>query len=110
MEKGGNVLGLERVTENAVLFQIQMMVKGEDQEIEARKRLTVFRETLKQHTVDVGGDVEWEYYNYAELTQDPLKTYGEENVAFLKKVALKYDPEGIFQTRVPGGFKISEVA
>ena len=107
--KGGNMLGLDRVTDNAVLFQIQMMVKGEDQEAEARKRLQVFREELKQHTVDVGLDVDWEYLNYAEMTQDPLKTYGEENVAYLKEVALKYDPDQVFQTRVPGGFKISEV-
>lgn len=109
-EKGGNMLGLDRVTDNAVLFQVQMMVKGQDQEDEARKRLVVFRETLKEYTVDVGGDVDWEYLNYADLTQDPLKTYGAENVAFLKEVALKYDPEEFFQTRVPGGFKISHVA
>lgn len=109
MAKGGNMLGLDRVTDNAVLFQIQMMVKGEDQEAEARKRLQVFREELKQHTVDVGLDVDWEYLNYAEMTQDPLKTYGEENVAYLKEVALRYDPDQVFQTRVPGGFKISEV-
>lgn len=109
VEKGGNVMGLDRVTDNAMLFQIQMMVKGECQEAKARRRLQAFREELKQYTVDVGLDVEWEYLNYAELTQDPLRTYGADNVKFLKKVALKYDPQEIFQTRVPGGFKISHV-
>ena len=29
-EKGGNMLGLDRESDNGVLFQIQMMVKGED--------------------------------------------------------------------------------
>lgn len=95
--------------DNAVLFQVQMMVKGTEQEEKARSRLSKFFRSLKQYTVEVGGDVDWEYLNYADYTQDPLKTYGTESVAFLKKVAEKYDPAGVFQMRVPGGFKISEV-
>ncbi|KAI5926454.1 hypothetical protein F4810DRAFT_539542 [Camillea tinctor] len=110
VEKGGNVLGLDRLTENAVMFQVQFIFKGEEKEDEARRRLVEYRETLKQYTVDLGGSVEWEYLNYADYTQDPLKTYGQENVAFLRQVAAKYDPEGIFQTRMPGGFKISKVS
>lgn len=108
-EKGGNMLGLDRETDNGVLFQIQMMVKGEDQEMEARKRLQKFFKDIKEHQVEVGGDIDWQYLNYADSTQNPLPSYGEENVAYLKKVAKKYDPLGVFQKRMPGGFKISEV-
>lgn len=47
------------------------------------------------------------YLNYANANQDPLASYGEENLNNLKAVARRYDPKGIFQTQVPGGFKVS---
>ncbi|KAI1495607.1 hypothetical protein F5X99DRAFT_402937 [Biscogniauxia marginata] len=107
--KGGNMLGLDRLVDNAVMFQVQFAFRGEAKEEEARRRMVEYRETLKGYTVELGGAVEWEYLNYADYTQDPLKSYGKENVAFLREVASKYDPGGIFQTRMPGGFKISKV-
>jgi len=106
--KGGNMLGLDRVEDNAVLFQIQMMVKGEYQEAEARSRLVDFFDGLKEHTVEVGADVDWVYLNYADYTQDPFAGYPADNVAFMKEVAKKYDPRRVFQERMPGGFKVTE--
>ncbi|KAL4796483.1 hypothetical protein BDV19DRAFT_398303 [Aspergillus venezuelensis] len=44
---------------------------------------------LESFTKSVGGD------------------YGKENLAFLQDVAGEYDPKGIFQEVVPGGFKVS---
>ncbi|KAI1371493.1 FAD-binding domain-containing protein [Hypoxylon crocopeplum] len=109
VEKGGNMLGLDRESSNAVMFQIQLMVNGADQEKLGRERMVAFRETVKQYSVELGGVVDWEYLNYADFTQDPLKTYGEKNIAHIRAVASKYDPAGVFQTRMPGGFKISKV-
>ena len=109
VEKGGNVLGLDRETDNAVMFQVQLMVNSPEQEKVARERMVQYRKTIKQYSVDNGGGVDWEYLNYADFTQDPLKTYGEENVEFIRQVAAKYDPTGVFQNRMPGGFKITKV-
>lgn len=92
------------------MFQVQHMINGAEQEKLARERMVKFRETIKQYSVEQDAAVEWEYLNYADFTQDPLSTYGEENVEFLKNVATKYDPDEVFQTRMPGGFKISKVA
>ncbi len=50
------------------------------------------------------------YINYAAPSQDPLCGYGEESVQFLKDTASKYDPEGVFQRLMPGGFKASKAA
>lgn len=50
---------------------------------------------------------EFVYANYADLSQHPFDSYGEANVDFLKQTAKKYDPKGIFQLKVPGGFKVS---
>ncbi|KAM0816714.1 hypothetical protein AB5N19_02516 [Seiridium cardinale] len=110
VEKGGNVIGMDRETDNAILFQLQHMVRTAEQESEARARLIAMRESLKQYTIDEGIDVEWQYLGYADGSQDPLGTYGAENIQYIRDVAAKYDPEAVFQSRVPGGFKISKVA
>ncbi len=44
--------------------------------------------------------------NHAKGSQDPFEGYGPDNHAYLKKVAKKYDPAGVFQTLMPGGFKL----
>ncbi|KAF2734794.1 FAD-binding domain-containing protein [Polyplosphaeria fusca] len=49
---------------------------------------------------------EWLYLNYASQFQDPIKAYGSASVAFLKSVSKQYDPAGVFQKAVPGGFKL----
>lgn len=44
------------------------------------------------------------YLNYAGAKQDPIGSYGD--LATLQEVSRKYDPQGIFQTAAPGGFKL----
>jgi FAD/FMN-containing dehydrogenase len=48
----------------------------------------------------------YKYLNFAASFQDPLGSYGAEEVVMLRRVARKYDPTGVFQTQVPGGFKL----
>ena len=65
---------------------------------------------IRAYAVSIGADNPYLYLDYADITQDPLASYGAENVKKMKAAAKKYDPEGIFQNLVPGGFKISKVA
>ncbi|KAI4601045.1 hypothetical protein KJ359_012232 [Pestalotiopsis sp. 9143b] len=106
VEKGGNVLGMDREQGNSVLFQVFMVFTGAELEATARAHLVSYRETVRARSVETGTGVDFAYLNYADKTQDPISTYGEENVAFLQSVSAKYDPEQILQTRVPGGFKL----
>ncbi|KAI1350260.1 FAD-binding domain-containing protein [Xylaria sp. FL0043] len=48
------------------------------------------------------------YLNYAGQQQDPIGSYGTNGRIkdHLQSVSKKYDPSGIFQHRVPGGFKL----
>ncbi|KAI9821262.1 MAG: hypothetical protein M1827_003998 [Pycnora praestabilis] len=46
------------------------------------------------------------YLNYAAPYQDPISGYGLDNKAMLQNVSKRYDPTGVFQTQVPGGFKL----
>ncbi|CAN9202362.1 unnamed protein product [Alternaria sp. RS040] len=48
----------------------------------------------------------YKYLNFAASFQDPLASYGGIELERMKKVARKYDPTGVFQTQVPGGFKL----
>jgi hypothetical protein len=50
--------------------------------------------------------LKFQYLNYAAAYQTPLETYGEDNLGFMRAVSKKYDPKGVFQKRVPGGFKL----
>ena len=52
----------------------------------------------------------WDPYiflNDAFMTQKVLRSYGADSFAKMKAVSAKYDPHGMFQTQVPGGFKLN---
>jgi hypothetical protein len=71
--------------------------------------LQVTREFLKEvddFAKSVDGYIDWTYINYADKAQDPLGSLLDPKG--IKSVALKYDPEGVFQKKTPGGFKISK--
>lgn len=48
------------------------------------------------------------FQNDASYRQSPLKSYGPESLAYIKKIASKYDPEGVFQTLQNSGFLVSK--
>ena len=52
----------------------------------------------------------WDPYiflNDAFETQKVLRSYGTDSFEKMKAVSAKYDPHGMFQTQVPGGFKLN---
>ncbi|TVY40960.1 Bifunctional solanapyrone synthase [Lachnellula cervina] len=49
------------------------------------------------------------FMNDASRDQNPIGAYGDDNVAKLKEIALKYDKNRVFQTLQNGGFLLSEV-
>ena len=48
---------------------------------------------------------QFQYLNYAAPFQDPVQSYGVENLELLRQVGKKYDPMHVMQNRV-GGFKL----
>ncbi|KAH8783139.1 hypothetical protein F5883DRAFT_625605 [Diaporthe sp. PMI_573] len=46
------------------------------------------------------------FTNYGYSKDDVIAGYGEESVSKLRATSKKYDPEGLFQKAVPGGFKL----
>ncbi|GKZ66935.1 hypothetical protein AnigIFM60653_001228 [Aspergillus niger] len=109
VEKGGNVLGLERFDENLIqiLFDYSWD-DARDDDLFIGLGQSILEE-VDEYAKSIGAHNEYIYLNYADKSQNPLKGYGEENVEFISRVAKQYDPDGVFQVQVPGGFKISQV-
>lgn len=49
---------------------------------------------------------QFRFTNDASPYQKPLQSYGAGALDRLKRTSRKYDPTGVFQTLVPGGFKV----
>lgn len=104
--EGGNVLGMgpelgslvsilfltfweNKEDDEKVLSTLRAALAAIDRDAEARKTLVPFK-----------------YLNYADTIQDPIGSYGSTNVSKLQDASRKYDPEGLFQRGVPGGWKL----
>jgi hypothetical protein len=103
---GMNVLGLK--PEEAPLVLMSLEAAWENPELDslvigAGKKLISDIDTA---TRSAGMFHPFKYLNYAAAWQEPIESYGEENVSFLRHVSRKYDPSSVFQLRCPGGFKI----
>ena len=103
---GGNVLGLSPSDGN--LFIVNLGIQWTDEADDARLNVAA-EEFLSQATqlANTKGLLnDFVYLNYALPTQNPLGSYGSENLQKLREVSRKYDPGQVFQRLVPGGFKI----
>jgi hypothetical protein len=109
IERGGNVLGLDREDRNGIMLLFDIAVKTADEETIARPLLRAYGEQMQAFAASKSGLLDWQFMNYADAYQDPLGSYGAENVEKIRAAARRVDPEGIFQTKAPGGFKISRV-
>lgn len=105
---GGNVLGLEDVEYNALMLLVYVQTDSPQLEAIAHRKANQISSDLEAYAKSMKATVPWLYLNYADSSQDPVKSYGKKNVKFLEEVSKKYDPEGFFQTKVKSGFKLSQ--
>ncbi|XDG05839.1 hypothetical protein ABKA04_005454 [Annulohypoxylon sp. FPYF3050] len=107
---GGNVMGVERNTSNAILFQYAAMMETAEQAAWVYPKLQAGIRIVKEFAAGIeGGLMDWLYMNYADRSQDVLGSYGIENVERIKHAAAKYDPDQVFQELCPGGWKIADL-
>lgn len=107
--KGGNVMGLDAVNNNALLWLLTAAVKTEEQLAIVTPYLSKLSASANAYAKGKGGNVNWVYLNYADATQNPLASYGAKNVKFMKDVAKKYDPQAIFQKKVTGAYRLNRI-
>ncbi|RAH57204.1 FAD-binding domain-containing protein [Aspergillus piperis CBS 112811] len=91
-ELGGNVLGLHRG--DGPLIGILLLAYWDNKEQDG-----VVLDSMKL----LLGRIEDE-----AVSRDPIGSYGPRNNQRLQEVSRKYDPSGMFQRAVPGGFKLMD--
>ncbi|KAM0443291.1 hypothetical protein ACHAQK_003654 [Fusarium lateritium] len=113
VSRGGNMLGLERNNRDRVVAAPGAILFGgqySEQDVALIYQLsTAMNARIIAQAKSLGLSEDWVYLAYGDAQQDPLGSYGRANVHHIRQVAHKYDPDGFFQKRVPGGFKIDRV-
>ncbi|EPE33791.1 FAD-binding protein [Glarea lozoyensis ATCC 20868] len=103
---GGNVLGLD--PSSGPLVSILLLTYWSNPADDALV-YTTMKSVLDKINADATARktlVPFKFMNYATKSDDVISSYGATNKAKLQKASKKYDPQGLFQTGVPGGFKL----
>ncbi|KAH8593811.1 hypothetical protein B0O99DRAFT_546392 [Bisporella sp. PMI_857] len=108
VSKGGNVLGMDAVTTNSVLWLITADASTVAHEAILRPKVTAVVKAIEAYATKLSGNVAWKYLNYVDSTQNPLRSYGTKNFNLMLAAAKKYDPTGILQRKALAGFKLSK--
>ena len=108
LERGGNVLGLDRYEDNNILFLLDMAWNGSHFDDRVRRLADQVMTNLTTYLHRVGALKDFQYINYAFQDQDPLGGYGAAALEKVKTASKKYDPGQVFQKLVPGGFKLKD--
>ncbi|KAI1177088.1 putative oxidoreductase [Nemania sp. FL0916] len=97
-------LGNRNQTLIVVLLEASWINAADDKKVTtaARKLFS----TVKEAAQGLNSWDPYVYLNYAGSWQDPIATYGPQNLAQLRGVANDVDPHRVFTKQVPGGFKL----
>ena len=108
-KNGGNVLGLERIQSNAIQLLVLFDWSDPTQDNIIQNLTTTILTQVTKYTKSVpGASIDFQYVGLAYEFQDPIGSYGQRNVDYLKQISKKYDPAQVFQKLVPGGFKLDD--
>ncbi|KAM3534913.1 hypothetical protein MY4038_001814 [Beauveria bassiana] len=104
-KNGGNPLGLEGQGPLTLAnIDISWTEIGDDNRIMAAAQAIVDRAVAAAQAR--GLEHPYLYQNYASQKQDVLASYGEANLARLRSISKKYDPDQVLQRLQPGYFKL----
>lgn len=101
-----NFMGLSPEDGPLLIVQICTTYNNAEDDGLVAKAHTKYLEEVAILAQQMGLEHRYIFANYAWPTEPVMAGYGEERLAFLRKVAAKYDPEGFFQGQFVGGFKI----
>lgn len=103
---GTNSLGLVAGRKDLVVVELTAGWDKASDSVRARRQIQRIFDSHVKVLKKEGVFDEWQYLNYADILQDPIGSYGKEKVKALRTASRKYDPAGLFQKGVPGGFKL----
>jgi hypothetical protein len=106
ISRGENPMTQNLVKKPQMWFCINMGWNLESDDVRVGE---IMMDTLKRiETLTKGRSLYHEFIfpNDAYTTQDPLRSFGMNTYRKLQRISRTVDPEGIFQHRLPGGFKL----
>jgi hypothetical protein len=106
-KNGGNALGISAADGPLMLLNLAFMWESpaDDHAILIANQNIVNKSVAKAQ--ELGLDNPFLFMNYASQFQSVVPSYGATNHAKLVNTAMKYDPDGVFQTLQPGYFKLN---
>lgn len=104
---GKNVLGTSPKDGNGMILLITALWPNSDSNDAVHSKAEQVLKAVNSKAKSMGMLKKLVYANYADYSQQPIQSYGTKDVRFLERTAKKYDPKGVFQKKVPGGFKLS---
>ncbi|KAM7210774.1 hypothetical protein V8F06_013852 [Rhypophila decipiens] len=106
ISKGGNALNIPPGRQQ----WWTTLIDWTNPEFDAQARQVSIDTTARwsQRAKERGVDLPFLYLNDASRDQNPLASYGAQNLAKLKAIAAKYDPKQVFQKLQNGGFLVSK--
>ena len=109
IRSGGNVLGLDRVTDNSISFCLLFTWDDPAQDAFLQDFSDAVLRNITTYLKSVpGGFRDWQFAGLASVDQDVIGSYGQGNIDYLKRVSQAYDPDQVFQKLVPGGWKLGD--
>ena len=103
---GTNSLGLPAGDKDIVISVVTALYTNAADQEAVEKGLHTIVDKHEEIVSEAGLSIPFKYLNYAGKSQDPIGSYGQDIKERLQAVSKKYDPNGLFQTGVPGGFKL----
>lgn len=104
IRRGNNALGLQNINQTWYVIDSGWTQAVDDQEVHDATKDMV--NSIRAQAESANKQLSYIFANDASYDQDVIGSYGQENVAKLKAVSAKYDPQQVFQKLVPGGFKL----
>ncbi|KAJ1305446.1 hypothetical protein OPQ81_000456 [Rhizoctonia solani] len=105
-KKGGNVLGLKPANDPLMVVSYQFTWERSEDDNEVYAAIDKLVADSTGVARSQGRLERYIYLNYAGSKQQPIESYGPDQVEFLRKVRAKYDPNRVFENLSRGGFKI----
>ncbi|KAK8137110.1 FAD-binding domain-containing protein [Apiospora sp. TS-2023a] len=104
--QGGNSLGLSPADGPLVSVLLLTYWSNKSDDTAVLETMESILGSIKSRAAARDMLIPYTYMNYAFTSQDTIGSYGAENKAELQRVSKRYDPQGLFQKGVPGGFKL----
>ncbi|KAL9128617.1 MAG: hypothetical protein Q9217_002751, partial [Psora testacea] len=103
---GGNSLGLDATDGPLILSLLSITWTDSADDATVMTAATKLIKQIEDAAKSQGLYHAFKYLNYANADQAVFDGYGQANKIFLQAISKAYDPHGLFQDHVPGGFKL----